>query len=152
MLNTGCRNVHLGVINYVRSLPISGCGHVHVALPGYVREVAEMVLLLRRKRLHVHHGHRLANALLQEHLVDVPAVVVGFDDRLKRGSHSLVEQVIPAELAEPFVLLDVLGILDSPRGVSVQQAKQQVLHVRREKLIHLNILVHSILQHFVLVI
>jgi hypothetical protein len=51
---------------------------------------------------------------LQEHLVDVPAVVIGFDDRLERGSHPLVKQVVPAELAEPFVLLDILGILDSP--------------------------------------
>lgn len=82
-----------------------------------------MVLLLSRKGLHVHHGHRLANTLLQEHLVDVPAVVFGFDNRLERGSHPLVQQVVPAELAEPFMLLNVLGILDAPRGVSVQQAK-----------------------------
>ena len=152
LLNTGCWNVHLWVINYIWVLSIGRYRYVHVALSGYVCEVAEVVLLLRRKRLHVHNWHRLANALLQEHLVDVPAVVVGFNDRLERGSHPLVEQVVPAELAEPFVLLNVLGILDSPRRVSVQQAKQQVLHIGGEKLIHLYILVHSVLQHFVLVI
>jgi hypothetical protein len=48
--------------------------------------------------------------------------------------------------------LNVMGILYSPRRISVQEAIQQVLDVRREKLIHLNIFVHSVLQHFVLVI
>jgi hypothetical protein len=78
-----------------------------------------MILLLRRKRLHVHHGQGLTNTLLQEHLVNVPAVVIRFNDWLKRRGHLLVDQIVPAELAEPFMLLDVLGIFDSPRGISV---------------------------------
>lgn len=92
---------------------------MHITLSRYVREVAKMVLLLRRKRLHVHHGQSLTDTLLQEHLVYVPAVVLRFHDRLKRWSHPLVDQIVPAELAEPFVPLNVLGILYSPRWVSV---------------------------------
>lgn len=125
---------------------------MHITLSRYVREVPKMVLLLRRKRLHVHHGQSLADTLLQEHLVNVPAVVIRFYDRLKRRGHPLVDQIVPAELAEPFVPLNVLGILYSPRRISVQEAIQQVLDIRGEKLIHLNIFVHSVLQHFVLVI
>jgi hypothetical protein len=125
---------------------------MHITLSRYVREVSEMVLLLGRKRLHVHHGQSLTNALLQEHLVNVPAVVLRFNDRLKRWSDPLVDQIVPAELAEPFVPFNVLGILYSPRGISVQEAIQQVLDVWGEKLIHLDIFVHSVLQHFVLVI
>ena len=125
---------------------------MHITLSRYVCEVPKVVLLLRRKRLHVHHWQSLTDTLLQEHLVNVPAVVIRFNDRLKRWSCPFVYQIVPAELAEPFMLFDVLGIFDSPRGVSVQEAIEQVLDVWREKLIHLDILVHSVLQHFVLII
>ena len=92
---------------------------MHITLSRYVREVPKMILLLGRKRLHVHHGQSLTDTLLQEHLVYVPAVVLRFNDRLKRWGHPLVDKIFPAELAEPFVPLNVLGILYSPRGISV---------------------------------
>ena len=124
---------------------------MHAVLPRDIGEVGEMVSLPCRERLHVHHGHSFSYTFLQEHLIDVATVVVRFNHRLKWRCHLLGHEIIPVDFTEPLMTLNILCIFDSPCRISVQKAKQQILHFWGEKFVHLDVFMDPVLQHFVLV-